>query len=59
MVKEYTAYRGDDLIVSGSLLEVARFLGIKKTSVTFMASPTYHKRRKGSQRALLVYIMEV
>lgn len=59
MTKEYMAYRGDDLIVSGSLLKVASFLNIKKESLIFMATPTYRKRRKGSQKALLVYRVEV
>lgn len=55
MTKEYAAYRGDDLIISGSLLEVARFLNIKTESVIWLATPTCHKRRKGSKKALLVY----
>lgn len=59
MVKEYAAYRGDDLIVSGSLLEVACFLNIKTESVIWLATPTCHKRRKGSKKALLVYRVEV
>lgn len=59
MTKEYAAYRGDNLIVSGSLMKVARFLNIKKESVIFMATPTYGKRRKGSKKALLIYRVEV
>lgn len=59
MTKEYAAYRGDDLIVSGSLLKVALFLKVKTETVIWLATPTCHKRRKGSKKALLVYRVEV
>lgn len=57
-VKQYAAYRGDRLIVTGTLLTVARFLGIKTESVIWLCTPTAHKRRKGSKKALLIYRVE-
>ena len=58
MVKQYAAYRGDQLIVTGTLLAVARFLGIKTSSVCWLCTPTAHKRRKGSEKAILIYRVE-
>lgn len=55
MAQEYAAYRGDQLIISGTLLKVARFLGIKTELVIWLCTPTAHARRKGSQKALLIY----
>ena len=58
MTKEYAVYRGDDLIVSGSLLRVSLFLGIKTETVIWMATPSARARRKGSKRAMIVYRFE-
>lgn len=58
MVKQYAAYRGDQLIVTGTLLTVAMSLGIKTKSACWLCAPTAHKRRKGSKKALLIYRVE-
>ena len=58
IVKQYAAYRGDQLIVTGTLQTVAMSLGIKVKSACWLCSPTAHKRREGSNKALLIYRVE-
>ena len=43
-VKEYAVYRGDDLIVMGTATECAEFLGVKKHTIYWYASPSAENR---------------
>lgn len=43
-VKEYAIYRGDDLIVMGTATECAEFLGVKKHTIYWYASPSAENR---------------
>lgn len=57
-VKDYAIYRGDDLLMVGSVNEIADYLGIKPKSVYFLSYPSYHKRCEGSQVRLVVFPIE-
>ena len=39
-------YRGDDLLAVGTVRQVAAQLGVKKSTVEFILTPTYRERRK-------------
>lgn len=41
---EYAVYRGDDLIVMGTATECAEFLGVKKHTIYWYASPSAENR---------------
>lgn len=43
-MKEYAVYKGDDLLVIGTIQECAEFLGVKKETVKFYMTPTYQRR---------------
>lgn len=58
MAQEYAAYRGDQLIVSGTVLKVSKFLNIRPETVIWMCTPSAHERRQGSQKAMLMYRVE-
>lgn len=47
-VKEYAVYRGDDLIVMGTATECAEFLGVKKHTIYWYASPSAKKQSNKS-----------
>ena len=41
---EYALYKGDELIIIGTIKEIADYLGIKEDSVRFYNTPSYKKR---------------
>lgn len=41
---EYALYHGEELLIIGTIDDIAEYLGIKRKSVIFYSSPT-HKRR--------------
>ena len=58
MEKEiYAMYRGDDLLVVGTLQEIADHQNMTVGNVRFMTYPSYHKRSAGRNRRL-VYKLE-
>lgn len=56
--KDYALYRGDDLLMVGTVEEIARYLGIKPKSVYFLSYPSYHKRCEGSAIRVMVFPIE-
>lgn len=56
--KDYALYRGDDLLMVGTVDEIARYLDIAKKSVYFLSYPSYHKRCEGSERRAYVVAIE-
>lgn len=56
--KDYALYRGDDLLMVGTVEEIARYLGIQPKSVYFLSSKSYHKRCEGSAVRIMVYPIE-
>lgn len=55
----YAVYRGDTFEFVGTRAEVAEFLGVKKDTVSFFASPANKKRREKSENAIIVERVEV
>lgn len=44
MTRYVTLYRGDDVLFVGTLDECAEHLGVKRATIQFYLSPTYHRR---------------
>ena len=44
--KEYALYKGDELLGVGTVEELSKELGIKKSTLHFYASPAYDNRLK-------------
>ena len=51
--KYFALYKGEDLLIIGSIKEIAEKLGIKEESVKFYATPTYKKRTTENARRLV------
>ncbi|HGE6631124.1 TPA: hypothetical protein ACGB9C_002126 [Listeria monocytogenes] len=49
---EYALYKGDDLLVIGTLTELADFKKVKRETILFYATPAY--RRKTTEKGLRV-----
>ncbi len=50
---EYALYKGDDLMIIGTIDEIANALNIKMESVRFYKTPTYKKRTTENARRLV------
>lgn len=46
---EYALYKGDDLLVMGTIAEIAQFTGAKQNTIRFYGTPTYKKICKGGR----------
>lgn len=44
--KDYAIYFGDKFLFVGSRRECANYLNTKESTISFMASPAYYKRRE-------------
>ena len=44
MPRCYALYKGDEFINLGSKKILAKFIGVKESTITFYATPTYKKR---------------
>lgn len=40
----FAIYQGDEVILVGTRNECARHLGVKRTTITYYASPSHHAR---------------
>lgn len=47
---EYALYKGDNLLILGTIKEIAKNQGVKEKTIMFYKSPTYLKRRKNSKK---------
>lgn len=56
--KEYALYKGDKLIMIGTVKEIAERRGIKPESVHYLGMPAYLKRRQKSKNALVLVKLE-
>ena len=54
----YMMYKGDDLLVMGTLEEIADHQDTSIDNVRFMAYPSYHKRSSGRNRKLVFKLEE-
>jgi len=44
-MKIYALYKGEDLLATGTLLQIAHKTGVKLRTIQFYLTPTYKKRR--------------
>ena len=51
--KQYALYRGDDLIMIGTLADIAKKLGVDEKTVRFYGTPTYYRRTNGNGYVLV------
>jgi len=54
----YAMYRGDELLVVGTLQEIADHQNMTVGNVRFMAYPSYHKKSAGRNRKLVFKLEE-
>lgn len=54
----YMMYRGDDLLVTGTLEEIAEHQNMTVGNVKFMTYPSYHKRSESEGRRLVFKLEE-
>lgn len=52
----YAVYKGDEFVCMGSREECAKYLGVKKHTITFWSSPV-HKRRTAHRKAPFLAIV--
>lgn len=52
--KEYALYKGEDILITGTIKEIAEHQGIKENTVRFMMSNAYAKRVKDNAKILVV-----
>ncbi|QPI66393.1 hypothetical protein IR194_07825 [Exiguobacterium sp. PBE] len=45
-MKEYAVYKGDELLVIGTVDECAEKLGVQRNTILFYTYPTYQRRLK-------------
>ncbi len=46
--KEYALYKGEDLIMIGTIEEIAKAQGVKRKTILFYQTPAYLKRHEKS-----------
>ena len=57
--KEYYLYKGDEVLATGTIKEIAQKLKIAENTVRFYKNPSYFKRReKGKDYRVLVCVEE-
>lgn len=49
----YVVYKGDDVIAVGDVDEVAERLGVKRSHVEWLATPTAHRKAESSPRRMV------
>lgn len=52
-INEYALYKGDKLMIIGTINKIANSLNIKSESVKFYKTPTYKKRTTENARRLV------
>lgn len=55
-LKEYALYNGDIFVDIGTKSELAQRLNVKPETISFYASPSYHKRFEKSPEGRLIAI---
>lgn len=46
--KEYALYKGEELIIIGTIEEIAKAQGVKRKTILFYQTPAYLKRHENS-----------
>jgi hypothetical protein len=53
-LKEYTMYKGEELLAIGNRKELAEKFKVAERTISFYGTPTYQKRGTGKNRKVLV-----
>ena len=56
--KDYALYRGDDLLMVGTIEELAKYMEVTVKSARFITYPSYHKRCEGSDQRIYAVAIE-
>lgn len=49
----YVVYKGDDVIAVGTIEEVSERLGVKRSVVEYLATPTAHRKAASGRRRMV------
>lgn len=52
--KMYAYYKGDEHIITGTISEVAEYMGVKKKTIGFYCSPHYKRIAENSKNPIMV-----
>ena len=53
-IKEYALYKGDEIIGTGTVKELAKMLGVKPSTIAYYRTPTYINRTSETKGRRLV-----
>lgn len=53
-IKEYTLYKGNDLLAMGTIQQIAEQMKVKDRTIKFYTTPTYKRRCKDSFKRLTI-----
>ena len=53
MTKIYALYKGEELLATGAIIQIAYKLGVKPRTIKFYGTPTYQKRTIKNYRELV------
>lgn len=53
MVKIYALYKGDTFITTGTIYQLANYLGVKQSTIRFYTKPAYLKKDKGNRKRVV------
>lgn len=48
-MKIYALYKGEQLLATGTMLQISYKMGVKLRTIQFYKTPTYKKRRKNGK----------
>ncbi len=51
-MKQYSAYRGDEYIMTGNKFELAERLGVQPETIRWYATPSYRRRIEKIRRVI-------
>ena len=52
-MKIYALYKGDELLATGTIVQIAYKMGVSIKTIKFYGTPTYKKRNKKNFRELV------
>lgn len=50
-IEEYALYKGDELLIIGTIKEIAKHEGVKVDTIKFYKTPVYKKRVESRKRS--------
>ena len=56
MTKIYALYKGEELLATGTIIQIAYKLGVNPRTIQFYKTPVYLKRKKGNNYRVLIQI---